>query len=180
MDKNIELMKVTPDNSTLVFLGHGHSSGLYSPESNNFAKKIIIDVKLGDEIFKNKDIILLSCNSNQYIRKIKKFNKIIGFGNILSSMTEVSIEAEYSTGNYRNINDVDIDFFNRTYTEAIIHVLKELMEDKITFEDIPKSIEFYINIEINKTLLNKSLKNRIEISQLLFEFRNEMLFIKNA
>lgn len=180
IEKNIDLMKFAPENSTLIFLGHGHSTGLYSPESINFEKKIIIDVKQGDEIFKNKNILLLSCNSNQYIRKISGFNNIIGFGNIISSMVEVSIEAEHSTGVYRNVNNFDIDFFNKSYVESVIYALKKLKENKSSFEDIPKIIELYINKGINKTLLNKNLKNRIEISKLLFEFRNEMLFIKNG
>lgn len=180
VDKNIELMKLAPENSTLVFLGHGHSFGLYSPESISFEKKIIIDVKLGNDIFKNKNIILLSCNSNQYIRKISGYNNIIGFGNIISSMIEVSIEAEHLTGVYRNVNNLDIDFFNKSYVESVIYSLKKLKENKCYFDDIPKIIELYINKGINKTLLNKTLKNRIEISKLLFEFRNEMLFIKNA
>lgn len=180
IEKNIELMIQTKKKSTLVFLGHGHSSGLYSPESSNFEKKIIIDVKLGNEIFNNKNIILLSCNSNQFIRKISEFNNILGFGNIISSMTEVSIEAEHVTGVYRNINNLDIDFFNKSYSESIIYALKKMTNNKCSFEEIPKIIEFYINKKINKILLNKGIQNRIEISKLLFEFRNEMLFIKNT
>lgn len=180
IENSIEFMKQIPENSTLVFLGHGHSSGLYSPETTNFEKKIIIDISLGNEIFNNKNTILLSCNSNQFIRKISKFNSIIGFGNIISSMTEVSIEAEHLTGIYRNVNNNDIDFFNKSYSESIIFALKKIINSEYSFEDFPKIVEFYINKKINKILLNKGIKNRIEISKLLFEFRNEMLLIKNS
>lgn len=81
----------TPENSIIVFLGHGHSIGLYPPNDRN---NIFIDKDKGNELFTNKNILLLSCNSNQFIEKLKTYKHIIGFGNILSSMKEVNIEAE--------------------------------------------------------------------------------------
>lgn len=178
--KNLDLIKFLPEDSNIVFLGHGHSIGFYSPESQNFDKKIIIDTNIGNEIFLNKNILFLSCNSNQYIRKLKGFNKIIGFGNILSSTTEVANEAINFTGVFRNLSKKDIDYFNNCYSFSVITALKKLNLNKIKFNEITTIIEFQINKKINDILLNKSISNRIEISKLLFEFRNEMLLIKNA
>lgn len=178
--ESLDLIKSLPEDYNIVFLGHGHSIGLYSPESQSFEKKIIIDVNIGNKIFFKKNILLLSCNSNQYIKKLKGFNRIIGFGNILSSTEEVTNEAANLTGVFRNLSKEDIDYFNSCYSYAVINTLKELDLNKINFNKIPTVIEFYINKKINDILLNKSIKNRIEISKLLFEFRNEMLSINNA
>ncbi len=79
------------ENSIIVFLGHGHSTGLYAPNDKD---NIIINKDIANEIFTNKNILLLSCNSNQFIEKLETYKHIIGFGDILSSIEEVRIRSE--------------------------------------------------------------------------------------
>ncbi|MHC5311052.1 hypothetical protein ACYSNM_13495 [Myroides sp. LJL116] len=162
--------------STIVFLGHGHSSGLYTPEIEKiYPKKIFINKDNGDVILNNKNVILLSCNSNQFINSLTTFNEIIGFGNIISSEREISIEADV-TGTRRNLDENDIEFFNATYCNAVIQSLLLFKKGIILFNKIPQYIEFFINKEINSILRKKDIKNSIDIARLLFEFRNEMVY----
>lgn len=159
-----------PKNSVIVFLGHGHSTGLYAPNDRD---NIFIDKDKGNELFINKNILLLSCNSNQFIEKLETYKHIIGFGDILSSMEEVRIRSE----NEANIciSDEDIKWFNDTYIQSIIKTLRHLLKGQIEFSEVAKYIEFYINKEINQILRDKTM-NRKERAKLLFEFKNEMLF----
>lgn len=161
-----------PKNSVIVFLGHGHSNGLYAPNDRD---NIIINKDIGNKLFINKNVLLLSCNSNQFIEKLKTYKHIIGFGNILSSMKEVNIEADF-TGNIRDIDDKDIEWFNNTYILSIIKSLKHLLKGQIEFSEVAKYIEFYINKEINRILRDKTIINRKERARLLFEFKNDMIF----
>lgn len=175
----LEFIKSIPDDSIIIYLGHGCSSGLYTPESKDFKRNVFIDSSNVNDLFKNKDIIFLSCRSSEFIDKVTTSKKIIGFGNILSSIEEVNIEAENSTGIYRNLSKQDIDLFNQNYCKAIIMSLEKIQNGIYCFKDCSMLIEYYINKNINKILLDKSVKNRVEIAKLLFEFRNEMIFKVN-
>ena len=165
-----EIAKKT-ENSVVVFLGHGHSTGLYPP---NDIHNVFINKDIGDKIFINKNVLLLSCNSNQFIQKLTTYKHIIGFGDILSSIEEVRIRSE----NEANIciSDEDIKWFNDTYIQSIIKTLKHLLKGQIEFSEVAKYIEFYINKEINRTLKDKTNINRKERAKLLFEFKNDMIF----
>lgn len=176
---SIEYIQEIPENSIVVFLGHGHSTGLYTPEASSFEKYIFIDKFNVNELFINKKVILLSCRSSEFVTKINLANQIIGFGNILSSTDELMVEADLETGVYRNLSEDDINFFNSAYCFAIINALKNYKKGSYNFKQLPNLIEFYINQKINEILLKKDIKNRVEIARLLFEFRNEMLFLKN-
>ena len=99
---------------------------------------------------------------------------MIGFGNILSSSKEVTLEAEMVTGIFRDLSEQDIEYFNHSYCYAVICALKKYQSGLYMSTDLPKLIEFFINQKINETLLNKETQNRVEIAKLLFEFRNEM------
>ena len=168
------LNKITQksENSIIVFLGHGHSNGLYAPNNRD---NIIIDKDIANKIFTNKNVLLLSCNSNQFIEKLETYKHIIGFGDILSSMEEVRIRSEFEV-NKRDIDDEDIKWFNNIYIQSIIKSLKHLLKGQIEFNEVAKYIEFYINKEINKILRNKTVINRKERARLLFEFKNDMIF----
>lgn len=155
------------EDSTIVFLGHGTTLGLFAPEENLF-----IDRGIGDSIFSNKNILLLSCKSNQFIKTLNTYKQAIGFGNIRSSKEEIPYEDKCK------LTEDDIERFNNTYVNAIIKSLEILLAGKISFSELPKRIEFYINKEINDILLDKDKKNRRELSKLLFEFKNEMVYLK--
>ena len=159
------------ENSIIIFLGHGHSNGLYAPNDRD---NIIINKHIGNKIFTNKNILLLSCNSNQFIEDLETYKHIIGFGDILSSMEEVRIRSEYEANIC--ISDEDIKWFNDTYIQSIIKTLRHLLKGKIEFSEVAKYIEFYINKEINRTLKDKTNINRKERAKLLFEFKNDMIF----
>ena len=178
VDNSIKFLQKIPENSTVVFLGHGHSTGLYTPESNVFEKYTFINESIGNDLFVNKKVILLSCRSNAFICKITSAEEIIGFGNILSSPEEMRIEADLETGLFRDLSKDDIDYFNISYCSAIINTLHNYKKGLYNFKQLPALIEFYINQKINETLLDKSRKNRVELAKLLFEFRNEMLYNK--
>ena len=159
------------ENSIIIFLGHGHSNGLYAPNDRD---NILIDKNKGNKLFINKNILLLSCNSNQFIENLNTYRHIIGFGDILSSMEEVRIRSEYEANIC--ISDEDIKWFNNTYIQSIIKTLRHLLKGQIEFSEVAKYIEFYINKEINRTLKDKTNINRKERAKLLFEFKNDMIF----
>lgn len=171
----IEKVKSLEPISLILFLGHGHSRGIYCPVLEGLEKRIFIDIKMGEEMFRNHDLILLSCKSADFIQSLSSYNGAIGFGNIISSPEESSAEAEY-TGKYRDLAEDDIHYFNNSYVNAIAKCFKFLIQGNILFREMPDYISFYINKEINLILRQKNKANKTEVATLLFEFRNDMIF----
>ena len=160
IDKVYSKIKELNDNDIFIFLGHGTSYGLLAPNSTDIK---IFDKNSANEMFESKNILLLSCKSSDFIGKLSTYKHIIGFEDIPSSMNEIIAER-------------DIKRYNECYTSSIIKALKLLFHKKITFFELAKYIEFFLNKEIISILEDKSKKNRKDLAELLFEFRNGMVF----
>lgn len=165
--------------SLIIYLGHGSSSGLYEPDENHLYKKLFLDVIWGNHYLEEHDVLLLSCKSNEYISKIYTSNFLLGFGNIISSKEELDIHNKKNDIK-KHLSVDEINLFNEIYIDISIKVIKNLINNSIAFDNISKLFSFLINQEINKILLNKRNTNRIELSRLLFEFRNEIILKKNS
>lgn len=164
--------------SLIIFLGHGNSSGLFEPDETYTYEKYFLDSIWSNHFFEEHDIFLLSCKSNDFIKKIYKSNYSIGFGNIISSKTELDYHNNKNEVK-KFLNEKEIDLFNNIYVDSSIKVVKELVGNRIHFHDIPKYFRFFINNKINNILLDKEYTNRIELSRMLFEFRNEIYLKRN-
>ncbi|TCI93644.1 hypothetical protein [Tenacibaculum sp. M341] len=178
IQKAKELICDLEPKSLIIYLGHGSSSGLYIPDNTFDYQKYFIDTTQANFYFDEHDIFLLTCKSNEFIKKIYKPNFSIGFGNIISSKEELDHHNKYSE--IKKILSVDeIDLFNNIYVKSSIKVIKLLINEKIQFIDLPKYLRFQFNQEINKILLNKKNNNRIELAKLLFELRNKIVIKQN-
>jgi len=178
IDKAKELLADLNPKSLIIYLGHGSSSGLYEPNDSHIYEKYFLDATWGNLFFEDHDIFLLSCKSNEYIKKIYKANSSIGFGNIISSKFELD---SHNQNNHVKIEltQNDIDKFNEIYVRSSIKVIRKLINNEIFFFDVPKYLRFMINAEINQLLLDKNNSHRHLFSKLLFDFRNEFLFKNN-
>ena len=172
IDKVYSKIKELNDNDIFIFLGHGTSYGLFAPSSTDIR---IFDKNSANEMFESKNIVLLSCKSSDFIRELSTYKRIIGFADIPSSMNEIIAERDI-VGNQRNVNEEDIKRYNKCYTNSIIKALKLLFHNKITFSELAKYIDFFLNKEIISILEDKGKENRKDLAELLFEFRNEIVF----
>lgn len=173
-----ELLGSLEPKSLIIYLGHGSSSGLYEPDDSHTYEKYFLDVIWGNHFFGEHDIFLLSCKSNEYIKKIYKSNSSIGFGNIISSVFELNIHNN-NNSNKLLLKDEDIIKLNDIYLNSTLKVIRKLINNEIYFFDVPKKLRFIINTAINQLLLNKNSINRLHFTKLLFDFRNELIFKKN-
>jgi len=171
----LESLKPT---SLIIFLGHGTSFSLHSAKSAVFEQRDFI-TKDHNSVFASHNVILLACRSEQLISKLSGYRNMIGFGNIISSRHEIAHDAEI-TGKFRQLEDQEIDTFNQSYVYAVSSTLDLLFAGKIIFSQVSNYISFFINKCINKVLRDHTLRNRIELATLLFEFRNDMKYLKGG
>lgn len=175
--KALSTIEALKDTSLIVFLGHGCSTSLYSANTENYLQKNFIDSS-HSKLFYKHNVLFLACRSEQFISRISDFKNIIGFGNIISSREEIVAEAD-ATGVFRELEDYEIEMFNNFYVTAVKKTFELLLSEKIQFKQVASYISFFINKSIQSVLKDKTLKNRIELAQLLFEFRNEIKYLKN-
>lgn len=171
----LDYLKLLEQTSLIIFLGHGHSSGLYCSHAHIAGRRTMVNGTVGNNIFKNHDVLLLSCKSSEFIQQLTTCRSIIGFGNILSSLEEVENE-ERNVGKSRVLSEADISSFNHYYVDAIIKSLDLLIKNKINFKSLPKWISYFINKSINIVLREKEKDNRKDVARLLFDFRNEIIY----
>ncbi|EPH06895.1 hypothetical protein HMPREF9713_03443 [Myroides odoratimimus CCUG 12700] len=178
LDLILEGISTLSDNALVVFLGHGFYGGLHviDDEGHN---NIFISKTNCNEVFNNKRVLLLSCDSNQFIEKIEQANEAIGFGYILSSIEEKQVRIDNYNEYYGEIAEVDINQFNNIYCNSVIESIKLYLNNSIEFGKIPIYIEFYINKAIMETLEQKDNPVRKDLTRLLFMFRDEMRYLKN-
>lgn len=164
--------------SLIVYIGHGSSQGLFMPNENFEYNELFIDTNWGNLYFENNDILLISCRSNEFLKRVYTYKSALGFGNIISS--EFELKHHNSVNKIqKNLQKEDIDIFNKIYVNVSINIIRLIIKNKIDFKSMKKYYNYFLNKEIDNILLNKNLKNRVEIARLLFELRNELIFIEN-
>jgi hypothetical protein len=160
----------------IIFLGHGSHTSLFGSCNSGSGKSIFLNLDFTRKLFTGHDILLVSCNSADFLNKQSSFNNAIGFGNIISSTDEASREAEYVTGVYRDIDEKDISIFNECFASSIAEAISLLASGTILFSNLFTYLLYFFNKKINKVLLDQRIEKRIEIAKLLFETRSEMTY----
>ncbi len=173
----IDIIAAYEGTALIIFLGHGSHGSLFgSCDSASGGKAVFLNLDFTRELFNGHDVLLVSCNSADFLNKQNSFRNAIGFGNIISSTGEASREAELITGVYRDIDAADIDIFNECFAASVAQAIKLLASGTILFPELCTYLLYFFNKKINTVLLNKEIEKRIEIARLLFETRSEMKY----
>ncbi|MFD2582489.1 hypothetical protein ACFSR6_08320 [Pedobacter vanadiisoli] len=176
-NKLIDSIAAYHGNALIVFLGHGSHNCLFgSCDSPTGGKAVFLNLDFTRKLFIGHDVLLVSCNSADFLNKQNSFRNAIGFGNIISSEDEASHEAEYITGVYRDLDADAITIFNDCFSSSVAEAIKLLASGAISFKELYTYLIYFLNKKINKVLLDKGLEKRLAISELLFETRSEMKF----
>lgn len=173
----IDILAAYQRNALIIFLGHGSHGSLFgSIDSPSGGKAVFLNLDYTRKLFNGHDVLLVSCNSADFLNKQSSYNNAIGFGNIISSEDEANREAEYITGVYRDISSDDIAVFNDCFSSSVAEAIRLLAKGTIYFKELFTYLLYFLNKKINKVLLDRNLEKRIGIAQLLFETRSEMQF----
>ncbi len=153
---------------TIFFLGHGRSDCLYA--------SIIDNDKLIDEsnisLLEGKQLFLLACNSNQFIRNFHLSNAI-GFGFLPTSMDDIERARRLHRIDISFMTKKDISFFNCALVRCLINTLSiETMNDLYLFSE---RMKFSISKEIVDCLMSKDTPYFATIADELFYVYKDML-----
>lgn len=166
-----------PDNSTVIFMGHGQDDRLWGAEDQTFSKKAFIS-KSQSKVFSNKHLLCLSCYSNEFLKGTFAFSKIIssiGFGSLPTEMGEVKNNKRLKE---LGITDPVIDRYKIVLIDIIVRSLSEMIEKNLSFAELSSFLKLILNKLISEVVLmdKSNAENRI-LSDLLFQMKTEMVYI---
>jgi len=147
--KNIQAI---PDDSKIIFMGHGTPSILYGGASQTFVKKSLI--KSSDmDTFKNKTLILMSCYSASLLkssRRIRNYSDSIGFGLLPSDLSETTVKSNVEK---LKLNESDIKNYQQCLVDIFSKLIDLLLNTTNTTEQIVNKLRLLINTNINTNIL---------------------------
>ena len=153
---------------TIFFLGHGRSDCLYA--------SVIDNDKLIDEnnvsLLEGKQLFLLACDSDQFIKKYNLSNAI-GFGFLPTSKYDVDRRRKYHEVDISSTTQQDVDCFTAALVNSLIKSLsKEAIDDPFLFAE---RLRFNASVEIVDCLINTKSSNYRIVADELYCFYKDML-----
>ncbi|MCT4645794.1 MAG: hypothetical protein N4A74_12475 [Carboxylicivirga sp.] len=169
----INKIKDLPENSDILFVGHGASHCLYGA-INEGDKEVFIN-SANVDIFKNKNIIVLACRSSEFLNDNRGVLKsYLGFGNIPSDWEEVLAERDLGDANYLStIDEDDLKFYVDKITDiSTICLLAYLSHNSISKLFLDYRLHF--NRSISSLNIKKERKNYKGLSELFINTKNDI------
>lgn len=166
-------------NELILFLGHGTSTGLSGAITKEFENTEFITEKQL-KIFKDKNVMILSCRSNQYLKSYFtecSIETAIGFPNLITDAAE--IEHHDDPERLDDVSGEDIELFK----EAIVDVVKFSLEDYVNNNLSINQFYNRIKLRINKRIINLynkiPNKGKLPLGKMLNDMVDGMTFFTN-
>ena len=130
-----ELFKLINDTdcNTILYLGHGSSKSLGSMHPEDTDQVFYFGAN-EFSIFSNKNVICLSCNSNELLNKHYKGLNIeaIGFGDLPTGWPDITSVRQYNQDAYKGITNEIINQFNESLAEIIKYSVTDFVNRKLS------------------------------------------------
>lgn len=155
------------DAECVIFLGHGTSSILYGSRCDN-----VVFESNNHNLLDGKRLLLLSCNSNQFIKKYEK-NDSIGFGFLPTSLDDVRLTRTLHNVNIENIEKIDVDAYNMALVQSLINTIS--LNTMIDFHLFKERLKFNISREIVSCLIKRVTINYRIVADMLYYVYKDMI-----
>lgn len=165
-------LKNIPENSTVVFIGHGTPDCLYGGAKGEFLKQPLFSVEDMRYLI-NRRAIFMSCYSEKLLKKSRrqrKHSECIGFG-LLPSDLEETVGKKYLEK--LNLTMNEIEKFQNCLVDVFAKLISLLLNDDLNTVQVVDGVKLFINMRVNKEIL---IHKNIKLANLLYYFYNEMHF----
>ncbi|MFC0774278.1 hypothetical protein [Terrimonas alba] len=174
---SIDFIENLPDESIVLFMGHGEDDCLFGAEGPHFPRKKLID-RANIKIFGNKYLFCLSCYSSLFLKATFRFSNIIhsvGFGSLPTEMSEVENDKRMIS---QGVNIAVIKSYKNTLVELTAAAFCDMLDYRFPFYEISNYFLLRLNKKISEVILNdKSDKEARILADLLFKMKSEMVII---
>lgn len=155
------------DAECVIFLGHGTSSILYGSRYDN-----VVFESNNHNLLDGKRLLLLSCNSNQFIKKYEK-NDSIGFGFLPTSLDDVRKTRKLHNVDIENIEKIDVDTYNMALVQSLINTIS--LNTMYDFHLFKERLKFNISREIVSCLTKRDSPNYRIVADMLYYVYKDMI-----
>ena len=183
----LEKIRTHPSEGLVIFLGHGRSDNLYGGKSDNYSDFIEENARMEHpdqyfyqenfinkeniEVFSNKKVFCLSCNSNDKISDLaveKGAITFLGFGNIPTSIGEFKERGKNASNEIIKAMKTEISYITK---KSLFYAL---INDH-TFTGLLDITNFITNQSISAILTGqKWFKERYLLTDFLYYLKNDI------
>jgi len=166
------------EGSWVLFLGHGSSHGLHCSGTQN--RSIFINSTNAD-CLSGKFIMLLACNSADFIRKFYGFTDAIGFGDLPTDWNDILSARNSNHLAYRGITEATINTFKTELVSIVKCSFVEFMYNPSNAMELMNSMRLRLNKRI--VFYNLRAGDYRILSDLFYNVKKELLHlngIRNA
>ncbi|PCH53896.1 MAG: hypothetical protein COC22_01450 [Flavobacteriaceae bacterium] len=159
------------ESSFIIFMGHGTDDELLGGESLDFKRKPFIK-RNEMRIFREKSLILLSCNSEGLIkssRRIAGFSDTLSFGALPTSVEEVENDSKLKK------LGITEDIISE-YKELLVHFMVESVLYAWQKGSSLELVYNYLRLCINRKISELVLCDKRVLANLLFQMKQEMVY----
>lgn len=156
------------DAKIVFFLGHGTSSSLYAK-----LNEVLLFTNDNISLLKDKQLFLLACNSDQFIKN-NKLSDSIGFGFLPTSLYDARHVRKLHSMRIEHLKESDIQIYNSALVNALINTLSiTTMADSYIFAE---RLKLSTCEEIVKILMQRESPNYRLVADALYYFYNDVIF----
>ncbi|RIJ48700.1 hypothetical protein D1614_09205 [Maribellus luteus] len=172
-------MRQMPTDTLYLFFGHGTSTCLSGAITRDFEyPQYISDEQL--QVFEGKNVVLLSCRSDQYLQKYFKqcnLKSAIGFPNMITD----DIETEYPEPESFEEKVTSEDIL--AYRKILVDVMKYSLDDYLKGNFSSSQLIDRMRLRINRKLINfykeNPNKGHLPFGMMLSELANDVSYFSN-
>ena len=133
----------------------------------------VVFEEANQELLHNKRLLLLSCNSNQFVHNYG-LEHSIGFGFLPTSLDEVRQTRKLHEICVEDLDKKDVDCFNASLVQAFISTMSD--ETMFNFRLFKERLKFNISKEIVQCLMKRETPNfRTVVDELYYVYKDMII-----
>lgn len=165
----------------IFFLGHGASDRLYGAMVNG-NKDVFVNSHEND-IFNDKSIVLLACDSSDFIQSYLIKTKTqypplnaIGFRALPTDWNDVIAVRDSDATAFNGIIEADIEYFRTTLVRIFANTVGYILDKGFSVKKFYTHIKLRFNKEIASLLIEKRKQHYSEIAALFHDVKEDLYF----
>ncbi|RED91641.1 hypothetical protein [Marinoscillum furvescens] len=171
---------ITDETELVIFLGHGTPSQLCGSLDDSGEKSVFLSIDNGSFLLDGVDIILFACNSDDYLRKIKRNAEIdcyVTFGDMPTDWEHIHHNRDQDANFLKDFEDEHLEYYKTVIVESVLEGFKNGIRTN-SIIGIPKRISFVVNQKINEVILerNWSKPQKLQMVELLNDFKKKIRY----
>jgi hypothetical protein len=171
---------ISDETDLIIFLGHGTPSQLCGSVDENGEKSTFLNINNGAILLDSTTVILFSCNSNDYLNKVRTNSDIdyfITFGDMPTDWEHIKHNRKINKNFLINFTDEHLEYYKSAIVESLVKGF-QISYYTNSLVGIIKGLTLIINKKINEIILSKSWSNEVKFQmiELLNNFKKEIRY----